>query len=903
MKRVLLASLLLFVVQLGNAQCWQTLSLPIENNSVPYLLRENGDLYRIPQSNAPSSIELFDTTKTWSKIFSAAKVYGTFGIKQDGSLWAWGDNLEGVLGLGHKDTVLVPAKVNDGPWEYVNIDGTYAFGYKSDGSVWHWGMDSLLSPTLVSDSNMWKQIDASSGRLFMLGMDGDFYEFDPDVDQSPVKQTTGRGYLNFVSEFFGFWCQTADSTYEQVRVTSDYSISSNEPVFDFNDYQFYIDYFTSDPVGIHKEDGTLSVFNAFFGTTAPELVYSDINGNTVLGENWMISTSSFADTYVLDSSGYLWYGNLFGQGPYSVEQVVFDTASPGHCGNAVGYISVNNEDTCAGGYGAYNVAVTIEPGGFVRKTDYSGYINFTDLEDGTYTVTMDTIESGLLPNCELSKDIEIVDGVLVGENWTIYAHEKNPCTKPYVHVAASNSRSCANAVIGVWLQHDLDSYEYQEGLDVLVSIDTLYTVDSANVAFQDLGNNNFLIEDIDLTKGEPQLFKFYAFLDCDAQINRTLVNQAEVLKVDPCAISSTSPNGNENCSAVWDESELEIESVCINDTAYFSVRNVGVGDMECTSRIQLDVNGSHQWHDSIQLAAGDSILYAYLPQGSTFYMNVQQHPMFAGNSRPETFLEACGSEEYNYPFARAYSPTDDLESYKDISFMTVRNSYDPNQKVGYPIGLGEDNLIEQNQDIEYRIDFQNTGNDTAFVVVVRDTLPEELNLLTLTPLGSSHPYKFSIEGERVGVWTFDNINLLDSANHEEESKGYFEFTIEQNKDLPYGTDINNRVGIYFDFNPPIITNTAHHQIADFKEFIGIKEWKELSTETVAIYPNPNSGSFQLEVKGLVSDEPFQIVDLKGRVVLSGVIERNNQHINVNAMKAGIYFVRVGERLPVKMVKF
>jgi hypothetical protein len=62
------------------------------------------------------------------------------------------------------------------------------------------------------------------------------------------------------------------------------------------------------------------------------------------------------------------------------------------------------------------------------------------------------------------------------------------------------------------------------------------------------------------------------------------------------------------------------------------------------------------------------------------------------------------------------------------------------------------------------------------------------------------------------VFDYKNINLPDSSANEPESHGFVTFQVKQVPNLATGTEINNNVGIYFDLNDPIITNTTLHTI-------------------------------------------------------------------------------------------
>jgi uncharacterized repeat protein (TIGR01451 family) len=126
--------------------------------------------------------------------------------------------------------------------------------------------------------------------------------------------------------------------------------------------------------------------------------------------------------------------------------------------------------------------------------------------------------------------------------------------------------------------------------------------------------------------------------------------------------------------------------------------------------------------------------------------------------------------------------------------------------------LGTTHNILPNQEVEYLIRFQNTGNDTAFTIVIRDTLQSDFDIFSVRSGVSSDNYDFRMYGPRVLEWTFNNIMLPDSNVNEPESHGFIKFTVRQNRDLPIGTLLENSAAIYFDFNPPIITNTYFHTI-------------------------------------------------------------------------------------------
>jgi uncharacterized repeat protein (TIGR01451 family) len=141
---------------------------------------------------------------------------------------------------------------------------------------------------------------------------------------------------------------------------------------------------------------------------------------------------------------------------------------------------------------------------------------------------------------------------------------------------------------------------------------------------------------------------------------------------------------------------------------------------------------------------------------------------------------------------------------------TTRGSYDPNDKLVTPAGMGALGLLEQTTDqLDYTVRFQNTGTDTAFFVVIRDTIDTNvLDPLSFQANGESHPYSLRIEDDRVLVFRFDNINLPDSNTNLAASQGFVAFSMKLQPNLPAGSQIRNSAAIFFDFNAPIITNTT-----------------------------------------------------------------------------------------------
>lgn len=158
-----------------------------------------------------------------------------------------------------------------------------------------------------------------------------------------------------------------------------------------------------------------------------------------------------------------------------------------------------------------------------------------------------------------------------------------------------------------------------------------------------------------------------------------------------------------------------------------------------------------------------------------------------------------------------YSSVDTLE-------QVVVCAIDPNDKIAEAPGMGPGGYIPlTTESIDYTIRFQNTGNDTAYVITLKDQLDPSLNWQNLIPLASSHPMQLSIDNNGLLTIIFDQIMLPDSATNEPESHGFAKYRISLLPGLSAGTVIENAASIYFDQNPPVITNTKLHTLFDCQD--------------------------------------------------------------------------------------
>ncbi|UZR98129.1 DUF7619 domain-containing protein [Chondrinema litorale] len=145
----------------------------------------------------------------------------------------------------------------------------------------------------------------------------------------------------------------------------------------------------------------------------------------------------------------------------------------------------------------------------------------------------------------------------------------------------------------------------------------------------------------------------------------------------------------------------------------------------------------------------------------------------------------------------------------------VNCTYDPNDKLVTPTGVKGENYTLKNEFLEYTIRFQNTGNDTAYNIEIRDELDNDLDVSTFELVSHSDSLNIEINKFNELIFNFDNIFLPDSNANEKASHGFVKYRIKPKENLPDFTEITNTAYIYFDFNPAIATNTTLNTLVDF----------------------------------------------------------------------------------------
>jgi uncharacterized delta-60 repeat protein/uncharacterized repeat protein (TIGR01451 family) len=548
--------------------------------------------------------------------------------------------------------------------------------------------------------------------------------------------------------------------------------------------------------------------------------------------------------------------------------------------------------------GVFNKKVLINTPNEIEITNKNGYWSSSNLEAGNYTITIDTTNTNWTSTCPTTQSFTVVhpDSLTIAPSFGVISN--NPCPSPIVSVNMPFMRPCfTNQQIYVQACNEIDATGVLPDAYSIVELDPNLIFENASLPYTSLGNNQFRFEHDTLYLGECVNFTISAQVSCDAILGQTLCMEANLYPVADCVLDTIpTPSTGEvlPCNLPWDQSSLSVNGWCANDSIYFTITNTGEfggGDMECYSPVRIFVDGVLIQLDSILLQGGETFTYAFAGTAQTWILQADQHPLHPGNSRPNAHVENCGTGTWT-PDLINDLPLDDADPVVDIYCGIVTGSYDPNDKRGFPNGISEEHFIAKNQDLEYIIRFQNTGTDTAFTVVVRDTLDENFNIFTVTPGVSSHSYSFRMYGPRVLEWTFANILLPDSTTNEPLSNGFLTFTVKQNPDLAEGTILSNDADIYFDFNEPIITNETEHKIS--YQINTLLSLEKLKTQKSAfkLYPNPSNSTFTIDLNTFSKNVNYKIYSLSGTLLQEKNSYGQKILFDVKNLENGLYIIEV-----------
>jgi hypothetical protein len=511
-------------------------------------------------------------------------------------------------------------------------------------------------------------------------------------------------------------------------------------------------------------------------------------------------------------------------------------------------------------------------------TDSMGFYH-AEVGLGEYSVA--ALPPNALWESECSSKVNIrFDTTFLLKNADFPIEDNERCPLPFVDVGLSDWLLCAdNEVVLHYANHGTGVL--QKAI-VQLTLDSLLSITGASHPFTVKNGRNVRFELGDLAPWSGGQIKMQIHPGCNtADLRRTLCIAAHITPDSTCLMEAIGPF-------------IIAEGRCEGDSVAFQVYNIGRPMTQVLESIIIE--DDIMFFDSprpFQLGSGGSWNLKLPANGSTWRIEARQAPEVA-EWRSERIVtatvEGCGTNaSFSNGYVNQYQRYDG-GFFRETECREVLDTPKSNAKTGFPLGYGDEHYIPRNTSIEYLLQFQNPGPDTAFLLTLRDTIDhKKLQIERLQPGPASHPYTLEWSDQGGLTFRFENIALPDSATDPQRSRGWVKFRIAQSADLTAGTVIHNRFGLYFNYRAPIISNTTWHTVAD--PLLGTDPGEPALKQPFRVFPTPGSGPFWIEMP---SDGTYSAIlyEPGGRPVLSRSFTGKYLAISEPDLPAGVYFLTV-----------
>jgi alpha-tubulin suppressor-like RCC1 family protein len=337
-------------VQVGTRSDWTDVSTPFHTLAV----RSDGTLWAWGQNGSGElglSLQTFiqrsspvqvGTDTNWSKVYSHQSI--SHAIKTDGTLWAWGLNTGGQLGIGDIVNRSSPVQVGtDTNWSLIaESDGytNHILAIKTDGTLWSWGqngsgqlglnLDSTAhrsSPVQIGTLNNWVSAKVSRSNSMVIKSDGTSWAWglnsfaelgfsDGIARSSPVQVGTLNTWVSSSISRFSALLENNGNLYTVGTNQTDfeiYTVARSRPIKIGNDTNWKEVEAGANHVVSVKTDGTLWTWGN--NTSAGQLGLNDtVNRSSPVQigtqTNWLNAVASNIYTVALKTDGTMWsWGN------------------------------------------------------------------------------------------------------------------------------------------------------------------------------------------------------------------------------------------------------------------------------------------------------------------------------------------------------------------------------------------------------------------------------------------------------------------------------------------------------------------------------------------------------------------------------------------------------------------
>jgi len=203
-----------FLIQVGSASNWkdvvssgsQTIAMKTDNSLWGW---GQNDFYQVGNGSCCNNVlnpVLISSNNDW-KMIAVSNVSSSFALKNNGTLWVWGQNIAGLLGDNLLSVRTVPTQHNpDTDWNFISVGTAHILALKNNNTLWAWGDGgsgetgdnyppnyNRFVPTQIGTSSNWKTVSAGFRISYGIKTDGTLWGWGlNDVGQLGDGTTTNQ---------------------------------------------------------------------------------------------------------------------------------------------------------------------------------------------------------------------------------------------------------------------------------------------------------------------------------------------------------------------------------------------------------------------------------------------------------------------------------------------------------------------------------------------------------------------------------------------------------------------------------------------------------------------------------------------------------------------------------------
>jgi len=548
-----------------------------------------------------------------------------------------------------------------------------------------------------------------------------------------------------------------------------------------------------------------------------------------------------------------------------------------NAGFLVGSVIYDFNENCqldSGEEGIEDLPLRVEMNSFFKYTTSSTQGNFEFAVPDTGDINLNTLPR--ISSWQPCTPTQFIDMVNYSENRTnTLLQPTNGC--PHMEVDVSSAYVSPCETLEYWINYRNNGTSPAFASTVDITLDSFMTFAGSSIAPAQLNGKHIQFNIGNVAQNQSGRFSISVTNSCIG----TIEQQAQCIKAEISPDIICDP-----ISPSWDESSVKVSGICKDDSVQFTIQNVGASDMTAQQGYIIIEDMIIGKEGSLQLPAGASLTLTEKTNEHTYRVIVDQSANHPGKSFPTIALEGCDGYNTGIMLGSVTEfSEDDANSFISIDCQESTNTPTPNTVTGHPKGYGPQFHITSHTDLTYLIYFKNVTPTTLTSLVIRDSLSENLDIISVQPGASSHPYDFTLMDQNIVLFAFDNVSIPPNG------EGFVKFRVSQKPNNPLSTEIINNAEIIMG-QTVIATNSTLHTVGgdDERLYVMVDVDNPINKNIkLDVFPNPFLTETTIQVKDYPStDLRLRLYGINGSVLIDQSSTTGIFQLSRSSISKGVY---------------